>query len=183
MTYKLLPGLSLYGGYSEANRAPTPGESACADPTEPCLIESFLTSDPPLEQVVSHTWEAGLRGDYGNPRDHFQWNAGFFRTFNTNDIVTQIANDGLRGYFINATDTLRQGIEASIQYNTERYRVYASYNYTDATFEKPYEEFSPNNPEAGDCTDLATKIVAWRFLPVTRCRAFRAKFKAGSTIG
>ena len=47
-TYNLLPGLTLYGGYSEANRAPTPAELACADPEAPCLIESFLTADPPL---------------------------------------------------------------------------------------------------------------------------------------
>jgi outer membrane receptor protein involved in Fe transport len=153
LTYKLLPGLSVYGGYSEANRAPTPGESACADPEEPCLIESFLTADPPLKQVVSHTWEAGLRGDYGSPGDHFEWYAGLFRTLNTNDIITQIANDGLRGYFVNATDTIRQGVEGNVQYTTDRYRVYASYNYTDATFDKPYEQFSPNNPEAGECNE------------------------------
>jgi outer membrane receptor protein involved in Fe transport len=180
LTYKLLPGLSLYGGYSEANRAPTPGESACADPTDPCLIESFLTSDPPLKQVVSHTWEAGLRGDYGNPKDHFQWSAGFFRTFNNNDIVTQIANDGLRGYFVNATDTLRQGVEASIQYNTERYRVYASYNYTAATFEKPYEQFSPNNPEAQNCSDgtpdSCLEVLAGDTVPGVPAHKFKAGF-------
>ncbi len=153
LTYKLLPGLSLYGGYSEANRAPTPGESACADPEQPCLIESFLTADPPLKQVVSHTWEAGLRGDYGNPHDRFQWSAGLFRTLNTNDIVTQIAENGTRGFFINATDTLRQGVEASVQYNTDRYRVYANYSFTDATFDKPYEQFSPNNPNADECLE------------------------------
>ena len=122
LTYKLVPGISLYGGYSEANRAPTPAESACADPENPCLIESFLTSDPPLKQVVSHTWELGLRGDHGNPHDHFQWSAGLFRTFNTNDIVTQIAPGGTRGFFVNATNTLRQGIEASAQYTTDRYQ-------------------------------------------------------------
>lgn len=153
LTYKLLPGLSVYGGYSEANRAPTPGESACADPERPCLIESFLTADPPLGQVVSHTWEAGFRGDYGNPHDRFQWNVGLFRTLNTNDIVTQIAENGTRGYFINATDTLRQGVEAAMQYNTDRYRVYASYTFTDATYNKPWEAFSPNNPSSGECVE------------------------------
>ena len=57
--YKLLPGLSVYGGYSESNRAPTPAELGCAEPENPCLIESFLTDDPPLEQVVGRTGEAG----------------------------------------------------------------------------------------------------------------------------
>ena len=54
----------VYGSYAEANRAPTPAELACSDPDNPCLIESFLTSDPPLKQVVSHTYEAGLCGKF-----------------------------------------------------------------------------------------------------------------------
>jgi iron complex outermembrane recepter protein len=48
-TYKLATGLTLYGSYAEANRAPTAAELACADPDNPCLIESFLTADPPLK--------------------------------------------------------------------------------------------------------------------------------------
>ena len=60
--YKLLPGLSVYGGYSESNRAPTPAELGCAEPENPCLIESFLTDDPPLKQVIGQTAELGLRG-------------------------------------------------------------------------------------------------------------------------
>ncbi|MEO8422201.1 MAG: TonB-dependent receptor, partial [Hyphomicrobium sp.] len=35
--YKFSPGLSLYGGYSESNRAPTPAELGCAEPDNPCL--------------------------------------------------------------------------------------------------------------------------------------------------
>ena len=62
-TYAFSPSLSLYGSYSEANRAPTPAELACSDENNPCLIESFLTADPPLKQVVSHTAELGLRGE------------------------------------------------------------------------------------------------------------------------
>ena len=61
-TYKLNPNVSLYGGYSEANRAPIAAELACSDPENPCLIESFLVADPHLDQVVSHTWEAGVQG-------------------------------------------------------------------------------------------------------------------------
>jgi outer membrane receptor protein involved in Fe transport len=180
-TYKLLPGTSFYAGYSEANRAPTPGELACADPDNPCLIESFLTADPPLKQVVSHTWEAGLRGDYGSPINRFQWNLGFFRTLNTDDIVTQIAENGLRGYFINAADTLRQGIEASAQYTTARYRVYAAYNFTDATYDSPYEAFSPNNPSAGPCNDpLITDDVCLQVRSGDQLAGVpKHKFKAG----
>jgi iron complex outermembrane receptor protein len=64
-TYKLIPSLTGYAGYSEANRAPTPLELGCSDPVHPCMIDNFLISDPPLKQVVSHTYEAGLRGNFG----------------------------------------------------------------------------------------------------------------------
>src|SRR5262249_13548903 len=59
-TYKIMPTMTVYGGYSESNRAPTPLELGCANPNRPCLIESALVSDPPLKQVVATTYEAGL---------------------------------------------------------------------------------------------------------------------------
>ena len=62
LTYQIAPWISAYGGYSEANRAPTPLELDCADKLHPCLLANSLVSDPPLSQVVSHTIEAGLRG-------------------------------------------------------------------------------------------------------------------------
>ena len=62
-TYKFNPNLTVYGGYSESNRAPTPLELGCSSPTNPCIIDNFLIADPPLKQVVSHTYEAGLRGN------------------------------------------------------------------------------------------------------------------------
>ena len=58
-TYKFNPNLTVYGGYSESNRAPTPLELGCSSPTNPCIIDNFLIADPPLKQVVSHTYEAG----------------------------------------------------------------------------------------------------------------------------
>ena len=62
ITYEITPKLTAYGGYAEANRAPTPAELSCADPFNPCLIESFLTADPNLKQVVSRTFELGPEG-------------------------------------------------------------------------------------------------------------------------
>jgi iron complex outermembrane receptor protein len=49
LTYKFTRNASLYAGYAEANRAPTPAELACADPAQPCLLQSFLVSDPNLQ--------------------------------------------------------------------------------------------------------------------------------------
>jgi iron complex outermembrane receptor protein len=45
-TYKLTPNVTLYGGYSEANRAPTPLELACSDPLRPCLIDNAWSATP-----------------------------------------------------------------------------------------------------------------------------------------
>src|SRR5260370_7932879 len=67
LTYKILPELmTFYAGYSEANRAPTPLELGCSNPLRPCLLEGFLVSDPPLNQVVARTKEVGLRGTFNN---------------------------------------------------------------------------------------------------------------------
>ena len=121
-TYKLATSLSLYGSYSEANRAPTPAELACADPENPCLIESFLTGDPPLKQVVSQTWEGGLRGQLASWGHHerVDWSLGVFHTLNIDDIISVAAPTSGRGFFQNAGDTLRQGIEASVSYRADR---------------------------------------------------------------
>jgi outer membrane receptor protein involved in Fe transport len=147
-TYELLRGLTLYGGYSEANRAPTPGELACADPEYPCLIESFLTADPPLKQVVSQTFELGLRGRLGSfaNDERLEWTAGLFRTENTDDITAIASQSNGRGYFQNAGDTLRQGVEAGIIYQNRWWSAYANYSYVNATFETANVFASRDNP-------------------------------------
>src|SRR5262249_7882415 len=87
-TYKFLPNLTGYAAYSEANRAPTPLELGCSDPPHPCMIDTFLISDPPLKQVVSRTVEAGLRGSFGSSDgERLTWGLGAFRTENTDDIL------------------------------------------------------------------------------------------------
>src|SRR6202043_163116 len=87
-TYKITSGLTAYAGYSEANRAPTPLELGCADPANPCIIASFLVSDPPLKQVVSHTVEAGFRGIGDLSIGTLNWKLGAFRADNTDDILS-----------------------------------------------------------------------------------------------
>jgi iron complex outermembrane receptor protein len=62
LTFKITPDISVYGSYSEANRAPTPLELGCSSPTAPCMIDNFLVADPPLPQIVAKTFEAGLKG-------------------------------------------------------------------------------------------------------------------------
>ena len=60
LTYKITPDINFYAGYAMTNRTPTPLELGCASPTDPCIIDNFLSSDPPLKQVVGQTFEAGL---------------------------------------------------------------------------------------------------------------------------
>ena len=93
-TYKITPELTAYAGYSEANRVPTPLELGCADPNNPCLIASFLVSDPPFKQVVSKTIEAGLRGTRELNIGTLGWKIGGFRATNYDDIWACRWRDG-----------------------------------------------------------------------------------------
>jgi outer membrane receptor protein involved in Fe transport len=148
LTYKLTSSLSAYAGYSEANRAPTPAELACANPAQPCLLQNFLISDPNLKQVVSKTWQGGFRGNF-NPFGYgrLDWSAGVFHTENFDDILN-VTDPALptRGYFMNAGNSLRQGVEASARYSWERLTFNANYAYVDATFLSNLILPSPNNP-------------------------------------
>jgi outer membrane receptor protein involved in Fe transport len=134
-TYKITSGLTAYAGYSEANRAPTPLELACADPARPCLIAAFLVSDPPLKQVVSRTVEFGLRGTRELNIGTLGWKIGAFRATNTDDILA-IPSPELQGfgYFQNVGSTRRQGIEAQVNLTSKTLQLYASYALVDARF-------------------------------------------------
>jgi iron complex outermembrane receptor protein len=151
-TYKVTPNLTVYGGYSEANRAPTPLELGCSDPNHPCMIDSFLVSDPPLKQVVSHTFEAGVRGSFGKDTRTGQlaWSLGVFHTLSDDDIIEVASPLGVNnfGFFQNAGQTLRQGVEAKVDYRIDRWSAYANFTYVDATYRSPITLFSPNNPNA-----------------------------------
>jgi iron complex outermembrane recepter protein len=154
-TFKVLPNVTIYGGYSEANRAPTPLELSCADPQRPCLIDTFLIGDPPLKQVVAHTYEAGIRGKadfraygYGQAA----WSLGVFHTQSDDDIINVASPLPNHGFFQNAGTTLRQGIEANVTYQQARWSTYANYSYVDATFQSVLLLSSPFNPAADPAT-------------------------------
>jgi iron complex outermembrane recepter protein len=147
-TYKLTPSLTGYFGYSQSNRAPTPLELSCSNPANPCLLENFLVSDPPLKQVVASTYEAGLRQSlllYGGKLD---WKAALFRTNSDDDIINVASIIAGRGFFQNVPGTRRQGIEASIQYQSSQWLLYAGYSLLDATYQFTGFLPSPNNPLA-----------------------------------
>jgi iron complex outermembrane receptor protein len=137
-TYKITPGLTAYAGYSEANRAPTPLELACSDPARPCIAAAFLIADPPLQQVVSRTVEAGFRGTSELNIGTLGWKVGAFRATNADDILA-IPSPELQGfgYFQNVGRTRRQGIEAQVNLTSKTLQLYASYALVDARFLDP----------------------------------------------
>ena len=147
-TYKLTPNLTLYGDYAITNRAPTPLELACADPLRPCLIDNALVGDPDLQQVVTYTGEAGLRGHFDIAQGQLNWTLGAYRALNTNDIINVASPIPGHEYFQNAGNTLRQGIEANASYKWERWNVYANFTSVDATFRNALTLSSPFNPFA-----------------------------------
>lgn len=149
-TFKVSPNVTAYAGYAEANRAPTPLELGCSDPLRPCLLDNALVGDPPLKQVVSHTYEAGLRGQHGGAEKQplFTWNAGVFHAENTDDIINVASPLPGHQYFQNAGNTLRQGMEVGGSVKWDRYNVYVNYTRVDATFRTALILSSPNNPFA-----------------------------------
>ncbi len=134
-TYKVTPEVTAYAGYSEANRAPTPLELACADPARPCIVAAFLIADPPLKQVVSRTVEAGFRGSKELNIGTLGWKIGGFRATNADDILA-IPSPEVQGfgYFQNVGRTRRQGIEAQVNLTSKALQLYASYTLVDARF-------------------------------------------------
>jgi outer membrane receptor protein involved in Fe transport len=158
LTYAFMPEVKFYGGYSEGARAPTAMELSCADPAAPCKLPNAFVSDPPLKQVVSNSWETGLRGTLKQiPRGKIDWNAGFFHVVNNDDIIFQstggvIAN---AGYFANVGKTRRRGLEAGLQGDFfDRWRWSANYTYLDAQFMTPFLSHSPSHPDADANGDI-----------------------------
>jgi iron complex outermembrane receptor protein len=146
VTTRINDGLTFYAGYSEANRAPSPVELTCADEDDPCRLPNAFVADPPLEQVVANTLEAGVRGE----RDTLRWHAGWFSTTNDEDIIF-ISAGALtnEGYFDNVGETRREGLELNVSGSTaNRLRWSLDYTLLDAMFRDAFAVPSPNNPEA-----------------------------------
>ena len=145
--------MSVFGRYSESNRAPTAAELSCADPDEPCRVPNAFVSDPPLEQAVARSVEGGLRGDVlVGSRGGIDWSLSVYRTSIADDILF-VASPQLigTGFFQNAGDTRRIGMDVELSGQIDRVGWFASYGLIQATFESPLE--LPSNPEVNDAAD------------------------------
>ncbi|HEY0268393.1 MAG TPA: TonB-dependent receptor [Methyloradius sp.] len=134
LAFDVTSNLNSYIGYNEGSRAPTSIELGCANPDNACKLPNSMAGDPSLKQVVTKTWEAGLRGRLDRT---FSWNAGVFNATNENDIlfVSSSSTPGL-GYFKNFGETRRRGFESGLKAQFDDFSIGANYTFLDATYQQ-----------------------------------------------
>ncbi|GAB3676960.1 TonB-dependent receptor [Salinisphaera aquimarina] len=143
LTYAINDRLTTFGSISQSSRAPSPVELTCANPDAPCRLPNGFVDDPPLKQVVTTTYEIGLRGG----TDTLHWRASAFRSDNQDDILFIAAESRFEGYFDNVGKTRRQGLELGLDWQlAERWLVSANYTYLNAEFRDAFRSNSPNHP-------------------------------------
>lgn len=154
ITFRPTSALTLYASYGESARAPSPVELACASEDAPCNLPNAFLADPPLDQVVAKSVEAGLRGTLGQD---LRWHLGGFRTVNHDDILFQTTGGAQAnvGFFDNVGDTRRTGIELSLSQQLSRLHWSIEYSLVEATFEDGLVINSPNHPIFDDEPDAA----------------------------
>jgi outer membrane receptor protein involved in Fe transport len=131
VTFSPSHAVNVYFGYSEGSRTPTSVELGCANSDQPCRLPNALAGDPPLEQVVTRTFEAGIRGGTAA----ITWSAGIFHANNLDDILFVASPQTGFGYFKNFGKTRRQGIEVQINARRGGLAGGLGYTYLNATFE------------------------------------------------
>ena len=171
LTYKVNKRINLYGSYNESSRAPTPLELACndrifdlavdaaisagedpADVDFECRLPNAFLADPPLKQVVTRSFEFGIRGKFTNNNYHL----GFFRSLNKNDIFFQTTGRST-GLFANVDETQRLGLESSANGSFGNLDWFASYSFLDASFQDNFRVLSPNHPNADGDGEIQVK--------------------------
>ena len=142
MAFNPTAASTFYGSYNEGSRAPTAIELGCAFQDldndglgdTPCKLPNAMAGDPPLKQVVSRTFEVGVRGKLAGA---LGYSASVYRTQNTDDIQFIASNAQGQGNFR----------------NVGKFRWYAGYSYVRATYETAFALANQVNSSAVD-TDI-----------------------------
>jgi outer membrane receptor protein involved in Fe transport len=136
LTWSPFPWVNTYARYSQSSRAPTSIELGCSDPSNPCSLPNALAGDPPLHQVITDTWEAGLRGhpEFSWARN-LTWNLGAFHANNHDDILFVTAPQLGTGYFQNFGETRREGIDSDLSGTVHRVTWGLNYTLLSATYQ------------------------------------------------
>ena len=149
ITYTPNDQLSVFGSYSESNRAPTSIELGCANPDVPCKLPNAMAGDPPLNQVVAKTYETGLRGKL---TETFKWNTSIYRTMNHDDIhfIQSSTLGGSLGYFDNVGRTKRQGFDLGLTGVIDKLFLRAGYSFVSAKYDSDLTLINEVNSTAGE---------------------------------
>ncbi len=134
--------LTAYVSYNEGSRAPTAIELGCANPAQPCRLPNAFAGDPPLDQVVAKTFEAGLRGKFN---ENIAWSLAAYRAQNFDDIQFISSSTTGAGFFDNVGKTRRQGIDAALNGRFDKLTWALGYSYIKATYQSEFEIVSELN--------------------------------------
>lgn len=145
---------SLYAGFGMSSRAPTPIELACneyvferavelgddEDEEFECRLPNAFLADPPLDDVVTRSFEAGVRGVLAGMNYHL----GLFHSINADDILFQTTGRAT-GLFANVDETRRAGMELALSGSTGPLDWSFAYTRLEATFGQDFHVLSPNH--------------------------------------
>ncbi|MFZ2855758.1 MAG: TonB-dependent receptor [Rhodocyclaceae bacterium] len=145
LTWQAAPALTLFGGFNQASRAPTPIELGCADPANPCSLPNAMAADPYLKQVVARTLEAGARGRF---KGEVGWSAAAYRTDNSDDILF-VGTSTSQGYFTNFGGTRREGVELALDGKAGSVDWQLAYGWVKASFRNSACLLAENNSTRG----------------------------------
>lgn len=165
LAWEIDEGFNAYLSYNESNRVPTPIELSCneeifalaqaraeAEGDDPddvefeCRLPNAFLADPPLDDVVTSSVEAGFRLQ----TDEVNYRLGIFHATNKDDIIFQTTGRAT-GLFANVDRTRRLGFESALSGTLgPSVNWFATYSYVDATFEDDFQALSPNHDEADD---------------------------------
>jgi len=148
--------ISFYGSYNEGSRAPTAIELGCAyqdldgdgKGDTPCRLPNAMAGDPPLKQVVSKTFEAGVRGKLAGD---IGYSASIYRSQNTDDIQFIASNSNGQGNFQNVGKTRRQGLDLGFDGKVwSDFSWNLGYSFIRATYQSPFSIANEVNTSAVD---------------------------------
>jgi iron complex outermembrane recepter protein len=146
---------NTWASYNEGMRVPTAAELTCADPDDPCKLPNAFLADPPLDPVISKTFELGTRGALS---PNWSYTASVYRTDLDDDIqFISASGSGTLGFFQNVGDTRRQGLELGLAARFGRLTISGQYGYIDATFESTFTVASANNSSADAAGDIVVR--------------------------
>lgn len=136
INYTPVKEFTAYASYNEGSRAPTAIELGCADPNNPCKLPNAMAGDPPLNQVVTKTFEGGFRGRI---TPVVNWSLGAYRSENHDDIQFIAAGTTGSGYFNNVGKTKREGLDAGFSGVLDKFSWSLGYSFVRATYESSFD--------------------------------------------